>query len=143
MIISIYNSKLKYAIHGANQLLERGIGMVLRWIVVGEIEGKSVTDTVVTFLDNVFVSNEILSTAYTKINGKLINALGYDVEVKHVLEIAANRHVNDKYKILAVHRVSVDGTLKDVNAQHYLCDPGEEQPKLNAMDEHKGNINEQ
>ena len=98
--------------------------MVLKWYIEGSIDGVNVTDTVATVLNDNFFDE-----AHTKIQTlhfrghDRMPVAGYEASIAEALTIVLNRHINDKYTIKRMLRISMDySTSYEIDLSKYIGD---------------------
>ena len=102
--------------------------MIIRWLAIGDIDGKAIDDTVVTVLNNIFYNKNSPNEALTLLNkmrfdDKLFPIVGFETCVETAINIVMNRHINDNYRLKRLYKYNTDGTLSEYTINDYIDEP--------------------
>lgn len=105
--------------------------MIIRWLAIGDIDGKEIDDTVVTVLHNVFYNKNSPNEALTLLNKIQVNKsymdtfpiVGFETCVETAINIVMNRHINDNYRLKRLYKYNTNGTLSEYTINDYIDEP--------------------
>ena len=104
--------------------------MIIRWLAIGDIDGKAIDDPVITALHNEFYNIDSPNGAVTVLQKvRLPNhrdtypIAGFEYCVEMAINIVMNRHINDNYRLKHLYKYNTDGTLSEYTINDYIDDP--------------------
>lgn len=99
--------------------------MILRWVIIGDIDGVKVEDTFANVINNGFRDQDKtkngLMTVYRMFYGIKIPIIGFGSCIEQALNHALNNHISENYKPTHLYLYNIDdGGLKEVSISDYI-----------------------
>ena len=99
--------------------------MILRWVIIGDIDGVKVEDTYANVINNGFrepdKTKNGLMTVFRMFNGIKIPLTGFGACIEQALNHALNNHISENYKLTNLYLYNDgDGGLKEVSISDYI-----------------------
>lgn len=99
--------------------------MILRWVIIGDIDGVKVEDTFANVINNGFrnpdKTKNALITIYRRFNDVSIPLTGFGACIEQALNHALNNHISENYKPTNLYLYNIDdGGLKEVSISDYI-----------------------